>query len=332
LTVLYVASDKRGAGKTAFCVTLARDLGLKGQRAAVVKPLGHPDDPDDGIYQQLLGQPAGEAARPLPAGALSPELLEEIKAKADTARDGKDVLIVEGASEMTAADSRQVADALDAKVVVVARFEPGLDVKQLSHWRSVFGDRLVGCVINGLTPYRVMEMSSKLLPSLEAEGLVCLGVVPDDRTLVGVSVRQLASHLEGRFLVGGDIADGLVEHFLVGGLGIDSGLEYFGLRDNKAVIVRGDRPDIQMAALQTPTTCMLSTGGVEPIEYVVNEAELEEVPIVVVDADTIGTMDSIATLQEGARFDHPAKLERYAALLDQHVDITAVRAALGLAA
>ena len=65
----------------------------------------------------------------------------------------------------------------------------------------------------------------------------------------------------------------------MGGWGLDAGELYFGLRESKAVIVRGDRPDMQMAALTTPTTCMLLTQGIEPIEYVRNEAELEEVPI-----------------------------------------------------
>ena len=332
MTLLYVASEQRGAGKTAFCAAFARHLEQHGHRATVIKPLGDADDGDDTIYRELLGQPSGEAPRPLPDGALTPELLEEIKASADRATDGHDVVLVEGASELTTTDSLQLADALDMRVVVVAGFEPGLDAGRLSRWSTLFGDRLLGYVINGLTPYLARDVTTTLLPSMEAEGLVSMGIIPEERTLLGVSVGQLASHLNGRYIVGEDLANGLVEHFLVGGLGMDSGLAYFALREHKAVIVRGDRPDIQMAALQTPTTCLLLTKGTEPIEYVVNEAELEDVPIVVVESDTIDTMERVGAMQDSVSFDHPAKLERYTALVEEHVDLGAVREALGLAA
>ena len=56
--------------------------------------------------------------------------------------------------------------------------------------------------------------------------------------------------------------------------------------ENKAVIVRGDRPDLQMAALNTSTACIVLTKGVEPIEYVRYEAEQEEVSLIVVETDT----------------------------------------------
>jgi BioD-like phosphotransacetylase family protein len=87
-----------------------------------------------------------------------------------------------------------------------------------------------------------------------------------------------------------------------------------------------------MSVLQTPTACLLVTKGIEPIEYVINEAELEQVPVVLVESDTLTTMAALNTIQQSARFDHPAKLERYSELLDSHVDTAAIRAGLGLAA
>ena len=114
---------------------------------------------------------------------------------------------------------------------------------------------------------------------------------------------------------------------------MDNGVAYFGLRDNKAVIVRGDRPDIQMAALQTPTTCMLLTGGIEPIEYVLNEAELEQVPAMLVESGTLDTMSSLSdATRDAPRFDHPAKAERFAELVAGHVDLAPIYAGLGLEA
>ena len=167
---------------------------------------------------------------------------------------------------------------------------------------------------------------------MESEGVALLGMIPEDRLLLAVTVGQMSADLGGRFVVREDLVDGLVEYILVGGLGMDSGVLYFGLHENKAVVVRGDRPDIQMAALQTPTACMVLTGGIEPIEYIQHEAELEEVPLVVVESDTLSTMAALNTLIDGVRFDHPAKLDRMSELLREHVDVAAIAKGLSLAA
>ena len=115
-------------------------------------------------------------------------------------------------------------------------------------------------------------------------------------------------------------------------MGLDWGVLYFGIRENKAVIVRGDRPDIQMAALHTPTSCLILTNGIEPVEYIVNEADLEEVPIVVVDSTTIDTMAALNTLQGGVGFDHTAKVDRFRVLLQENVDLGKVLERLGVGA
>ena len=158
--------------------------------------------------------------------------------------------------------------------------------------------------------------------------------MPEDRKLVSSTIDQIVEHLDGRYLQGDEFGDRIIEHFLVGGMGLDRGTLYFGIREDKAVIVRGDRPDIQMAALHTPTSCLILTNGMEPVEYIEHEAELEEVPIVIADTDTLDTMKALRTLQERVRFDHPDKVERFGALLRENVDLGPVfeRMGVGVAA
>jgi BioD-like phosphotransacetylase family protein len=121
-----------------------------------------------------------------------------------------------------------------------------------------------------------------------------------------------------------------VEHFLIGGLILDWGVLYFERFSNKAVIVRGDRPDIQMAALGTPTSCIVLTGGHSPIQYVSYEAGEEEVPLIQVEADTLSTAAALESLQEKALFDHPMKQEQFRELMSQHVDWDALYRSLGV--
>jgi BioD-like phosphotransacetylase family protein len=53
------------------------------------------------------------------------------------------------------------------------------------------------------------------------------------------------------------------------------------------------------------------------------------VPIIVVQTDTLQTMEALNELVDSARFDHPLKLTRYAELADEHIDLPALFGALG---
>ena len=329
MTVLYVASHQSRAGKTALAVTLASILRDKGTSVAVFKPVtsvAYPGrDPDPAVYSSLLDQTMTVSPVPIPAEGVTDQLLDDVRRAAVSFAD-VDVVVAEAPSSVSVADSARLAESLGASVVGVVGYAAAAD--SAAHW-AAFGDRFIGAVVNGLPRYRGNDARTATVPALEDAGTAVLGVVPEDRTLLGITVGQIAETLGGRFVSGGELADGLVEHLLVGGLGLDSGALYFRLHDRKAVVVRGDRPDIQMAALQTPTTCMVLTRGVEPIEYVLNEAELEEVPVIVVETDTLGTMDALVSTTERAAFDHPSKLSRSKELLAEHVDLDRVLSPVG---
>ena len=333
MTVLYVTSEHAGAGKTALCAALASIIGQHGKKAVVFKPVaaansGSNSDPDAAIFQKLVNQQPDGWPLDLSATGHGPDVVEEIKSVFRRVANGADVVLVEGSSGLSAADSATLAEALDARALVVARYQPDLAPSDLRNWQ--FGSRLAGFVINGLTRYMGTDARTRLLPEIELEGPVCFGIIPEDRRLLGVTVGQLAEHLGGRFIVCEQNTDAVVEYLMVGGMGMDPGELYFGSRENKAVIVRGDRPDVQMSSLTTPTACMVLTKGIEPIEYVKYEAEQEEVPIIVVETDTLATMDALASLMDGARFDHPLKLSRFAELVQTHVDLRALYSDLEL--
>ena len=256
--------------------------------------------------------------------------MDRVAERCRQAAGDSDVLIVEGSARISNEAARELVDALDAGVLGITQHVHGKDANDLSEWPAAFGDRLIGVVVNGRTEYQGTAVETEFIPALEALGIRALGVVPEDRKLVSSTIDQIVEHLDGRYLEGSEYGDRIIEHFLVGGMGLDSGTLYFGIREDKAVIVRGDRPDIQMAALHTPTSCLILTNGTEPLEYIEHEAELEEVPIVIADTDTLDTMKALRTLQERVRFDHPDKVERFGALLRENVDLGPVFERLGV--
>ena len=331
MTLLYVTSEKRGEGKTAFCVGLAQLLTEQGKKATVFKPIASADDdPDVGIYKSLLSTEVDGWPIATAPARVSDELVGQIKTGASLAAEDNDIVIVEGASDISSADDSKVVEALDAKAVVISRYSRENNATDLRKWQDAFKERLIGYVINAVTKYQGTESRSGLLESMASQGLKSLGTLPEDRRLLGVSVNQLSEHLGGEYLLDGGDRDSLVEYLVVGGLSMDPGEVYFGLHENRAVVVRGDRPDIQMAALLAPgnTACMVLTNGIKPTEYVLNEVELEELPLVMVSEGTLATMDNLNTLMKTCRFDHPAKLERFSALMRERIDIDVISKAL----
>ena len=339
MSVLYIASDGRGAGKTALSAALAVILSRHVGSVGVFKPFAalgvQPEsDPDGASYQALLGQAADGWPVEAPSGGLTQRAANAAAKALARVSDGRDVVIVEGSNALTPEDTARLVAAMDARVVVVSAYRRQLTAADLLPWRETLGDALTGCVVNGVTRHLGAEAADRLLPSFttegEAEGIVCLGLIPEVRRLLGVSVKQLAEHLGGRFMSNGPNTDHLLERFQVGALSLDPGEQWFAQYSDNAVIVRGDRPDVQMSALKASISCLVLTSGIDPIEYVTYEAEQEEVPVMVVGTDTMATMDALNTMAESALFDHPRKLESFVQLVEEHIDLGPVMAALGI--
>ena len=329
MTVLYIASEHEGDGKTAISLALAALIEERGERAVVIKPLAcahenQPTDRDPESIASLRGKPADGWPIARDEGPLTDRILTAVSGLVTVAAGEADTVIIEGSCSLSPEDAARIAEVVDASAVVVARYRTGLAGSDLKPQAEAFGRRFAGCIVNGLTRHMRTELERKVLPSLEAEGVTCLGVIPENRRLLGVTVAQLGEHLGGRLIVCKDKTDGLIEHLLVGPLGMDPGELYFGIRNRKAAIVRGDRPDLQFAAINTNPACLVLTKGVEPIEYVRYEAEQEEVPVMVVGTDTLTTMDALDTLIDDVRFDHPLKLERFTELVRERIDMAAL--------
>jgi len=335
MTILYIVSDRAEAGKTALCATLASQLTGLGRRVALLKPIATSgldvsDDPDAGSYKHLLGLSIDGWPFWKGEGPLSDEIESRAKVLVNRLSPKADIVIVEGSTALSANEHRRLAETMDAKILAVVAHDPGIPSETLTSWITQLGTRTIGAVVNGLTRYRGLDDGTTFMLSTAPNVITTFGVVPEDRRLLGVSVVQLAQHLDGRFISGEDTSDALVEHLMVGGMGMDPGEHYFGVLDSKAVIVRGDRPDLQMAALKTPTACIVMTKDIEPIEYVQYEAREEQVPVIIVETDTLETMEALNGLMHSARFDHPLKLARYAELANQHINLPALYGSLGL--
>ncbi len=333
MPTVLVAGNRSRVGKTAVCAALAHILAGDGVSVGVAKPLSsaaHRDseDTDSSDYAALLGPTiaAGTAA----ASGLASQAMANFQAHVEEASARHDVLLVESSDQLGPDVTATAAESIGASVLLTIGYEPGFNPESLAPWREALGNRLACSLVNGVTEYRVRPARSELVPALEKAGLKPAGCLPEDRLLLAVKVDEIARHFSGEYVVEEGDRSALVSNVLVGCQTLDPGELYFGIHDNKAVVVRGDRPDIQMAALSTPTACMVITKNMMPIEYVRYEAGEEEVPVILTEADTLAAMDMLNTVHERARFDHSAKLERMSDLMRDHLDLDALRSTLGL--
>ncbi len=340
MPVLYIASDQPQSGKTALAASLASQMWRAGWRVAYFKPLSSSADadPDVEFVAASVLPDAGPPPTPLSLPGAGDPVLEDGPADEDVKRitssleelaRSADLVIVEGPSLSMAPGQDgnlavRLAEVVDGGVLLIVRYDKDLSGDRVLALCEPFGQRLVGVMVNLVTRYKEREARLEIAPAVGARGIDFLGAIPEDRTMLSVTVGQIAEHLGGRWVMGEERSHDLVENLLIGGNIMDSSDTYFGRKESKAVIVRGDRPDIQLAALSGPTTCLVLTGGHEPIQYVYHQAEQQEVPLLVVEQDTLSTAQALDTLLERSTFHHPRKIERFQELLGRGADVTSI--------
>lgn len=348
LMALYVASWGMAAGKTSLCASVGRWLQSSGRKAGYLKPAAIANggiDKDAQFLKEVLGltEPV-EALSPIHLSSedeLKAELADgalgaRVKQSYESVIHGKDVVLLEGLGDLSKAGpvadaSYQIVEALNAGVVVVVAYAVDLAWEKIVSATQRFGQHLLGVVVGRVPQNRMESVQAEVSLALGQKGVKAIGLVPDDRLLFGVSVAEIAEQLQADILCCSDGPTQLVENVMIGVMTPDSGEEYFRRKTAKAVVVRGERPDMQLAALSTPTKCLILAGGVAPIAQVLGWAEDKGVPILLAKQDTLSTVEEVEKVFALARFRHPAKLDRMDRLLQQHLDFQSLGQGLGFA-
>ena len=148
MTALYIASWTEGAGKTALCAVIGRNLQSRGKKVGYLKPVALAEagaDKDAPFLKQTLGlEEPVEALCPL--CLTREEVLAELKSdslgsKAKQAyagaAKGKDVVLLEGLSGLgadaeLAQASYQAVEALDARAVMVVAYSKDLSGEEIA--------------------------------------------------------------------------------------------------------------------------------------------------------------------------------------------------------
>jgi BioD-like phosphotransacetylase family protein len=253
-------------------------------------------------------------------------------------RAGRDVVVLEGGANLregylVGLPTPDVAQMLGASALVVVKYNDDLQIlDDALTARKRLGDTLVGVVLNAIPRQRMPFVQETVKPGLEARGVPVLAVLPRERLLLSVSVGDLRDFLSGKVLCCPEKMDELVEHLMVGAMSVDSALSYFRRKPNKAVITGGDRPDIQLAALETSTKCVILTGNLQPSPIILGRAEEVGVPMILVRQDTLTAVEVIERFFGKTRFHLEKKVRRFEEMLEDRFGFERLYQALELEA
>ena len=224
----------------------------------------------------------------------------------------------------------EIAELVDASILLVARYHPQLLVGSLLSARKFLGDRLLGVFINDVPPTEYSSASKTIKQYLEEQQIPVLGMIPKDRILNSVSVREIAKRLNADVLCCPEHMDWMVESLSIGAMNVNSALGYFRQRENMAVVTGGDRTELQMAALETSTHCLILTGRIPPKDIIIERAESLEIPVLSVDTDTLTTVEVVDNAFGKVPLGEEMKVRQIKRLIQQNFDFDRLLKHLGL--
>ncbi|AHB88660.1 BioD-like N-terminal domain of phosphotransacetylase [Thermosynechococcus sp. NK55a] len=248
--------------------------------------------------------------------------------------NSEDLVLLEGPATLAEGrlfdlDLAQMAAVLEAPILLVVRYESPLVVESLLLAKSELGDRLLGVIINDIPATETQPLPA-IRQYLEAHQIPVFGTLPRSQLLRSVSVKELVRQLNAEVLCRPDRLDLLVEELTIGAMNVSAALKYFRKANNMAVITGGDRTDIQWAALETSTHCLILTGHLPPSPAILARAEELEIPILSVDLDTLTAVEIVDRAFGQVRLHEIAKVKCVEQMMQEHVDGDRLLTQLGL--
>jgi uncharacterized protein len=351
---LLVASTEACSGKSATIVGIADRFQAKGLKIAYTQPVVTLSVTDSAAADPLsVNSDARLMAKALslPEDLIGAPLLILDAARTNDRLTGVDqqdytqllqenvqlpgdLVILEGGANIQEGSlfnlaTAQVAEALDAGVLLVNRYHPVSSIDLLLSAQQQLGKRLLGVIINDIPRDRVDAVQTTLVPYLEQSDIPVIAVVHRNGLLRSVTVKQLVQQLDAEVLCRPDRLDLMVESLSIGAMNVNSALEYFRRGNNMAVVTGGDRADIQLAALETSTQCLILTGHLPPQPFILSRAEDLEIPILSVDLDTLTTVEIIDRSFGQIRLQENIKINCARELFGHHAEIDRLMSILG---
>ncbi|BDC36560.1 MAG: phosphotransacetylase family protein [Candidatus Methanoliparum thermophilum] len=349
---ICVASTINQGGKTFFCVGIGQILREKGYNIGFMKPIGgnvvniegksiendvkkfkelfNLKDDYDEMNPVLITET--DFINILKGGDI--KLTEKIKGSFDRIKNDKDIVIIEGFEDIFSIllfgiRPEKLAEITDSKIILLVNYNQYVAGKILEFSSRIDDDKLIGIVINNV-PISLVDMVKQLMiPFLKRKNAKILGFIPRTELLRYVTPLEIAENFGGKIICGETNADEPIYNFIIGAMTYENALKYFRRVKDKAVITGGDRAEIQIAALETPTKALLLTGNLYPGPGVISRAEERKIPIIILPDDTITVVDKIEEMMDiSVNLMDRRRIENLKRLLEENIDLDTIYKAI----
>ena len=352
MTGLYIGSTSGFAGKNLMVMALGLQLQKEGYKVGYMRPVGTSPiqkgdkmgDEDASFVQDVLGLDEDpELVSPVVAthdlqmqvfAEGCPDLMGRIVNAYNTLSKDKDVMLVCGAGSFLHAGKYcnvagiDVAQALGTRVLLVDRFFKEFSYDYLISAKEQLGEDLIGAILNSVPESRMDTVDSMLKPLMERRGIRILATAPQDSLLNAIRIGDLANRLGGKIISVPEKSDVVAEDFLIGTMQVENFMTHFRKKPNSAVIVGGDRSDLQLVALEGKCPCLILTGNLYPNDIILTRSEDLEVPIIVVRDDTYSVAKKMEKILESIKLRDRIKINHGAKLINSILDWATIKQSL----
>jgi BioD-like phosphotransacetylase family protein len=218
MTSLYVASISSHAGKSLVSLVLGLRMKKDGLKVGYIKPIGTLPTTVDGVSTDedalFIAQALESSERlDIPVDLLCPVLMnakttsaafesadeslkEKVLAAFSRISEGKDVTIIGGVGSLSAGSlvdlsGPRLADLMDAKILLVVKYESDSDVEDLILSFQLLEHRVAGSIFNYVPKEEMEHVQENIIPRLKERGIPVLGAIPKDEVLGSITPKEL---------------------------------------------------------------------------------------------------------------------------------------------
>ncbi|MHB8278752.1 MAG: phosphotransacetylase family protein [Candidatus Humimicrobiaceae bacterium] len=342
---LYFVSNEAYSGKSSLCIALGKILIGRGLKVGYMKPAGTLPVRINGVTTDEDAKYIGEVLEikddlediapivltqnyyreGLRDEDFSRNFLNIIEKSYRKIKQSKNIVLLEGAKNIEngiflGISSKDICSRLKAKAILILKYSTEI-VDTVLLAKEFLGENFGGIIINWIPQNQTDYLADIILPFFSKKNIKVFGCLYIDKTLSSITIKELAYLLEGKIICAKDKVDELIASFMIGAMSEEQALLFFKKQSDKAVITGGDRADVQLAALETDTKCLILTGNFQPPTVVTSRAEELGIPIILVPFDTLTTMEKINEIMGRVRFHEFVKIDKMIEMVNKHVDV-----------
>lgn len=350
---VFIAATRQNDGKTTTSLGLLAALQAHYPRIGYIKPVGQrfveieeqKIDEDTVLMDQVyrLNCPLADMSpiaiepdftRKYLESANNDELIRRIQDAFNRVAWERDFVLVEGSGHAGVGSvfdlsNARIASLLNAKVVIISQGGIGKPIDEVALNHALCkqeGVEIIGVILNKVLPEKIDYIQDFASRGFKRQGLELFGVIPHHRILSYPSVDLIREELQAELLNASSQINNLVEHVVVGAMGVQNALRFFKRR--ALVITPGDREDIILSVATALTGSasnglagMLLTGNLLPSETVLKAIRDIPFPVLLTREDSYEVASKVHDLIVKTRPNDFDKIALIRDLIARHVNV-----------